>query len=111
VESLSLRASLLFGGDRRMEAANFLAEGFGVRLAIESRARGWERLSNLARTWQPSRLKGVQVGPESGTPFLTATQVYDVQPIPRKWLALSQTSNHAERFLKEGGLSSVARAP
>lgn len=115
VESLSLRASLLFGGDRRMEAANFLAEGFGVRLAIESKATGWERLSSVATTWQPSRLKGIQVGPDTGTPFLTATQVYDVRPVPRKWLALSQTSNYAERFLEEGTIvvscsGSVGRA-
>lgn len=50
-------------GDRRMEAENYLSYGYGVRLAIESRAKGWVRLSNLAHVWQPSRLKGIQVGP------------------------------------------------
>lgn len=115
VRSLSLRASFLFTGGRRMEAENYLAEGFRVRLSIEARAKGWERLASLAKTWQPPRLKGIQVGPENGTPFLTATQVYDVRPIARKWLALGHTSNHAQRFLEEGTIvvscsGSVGRA-
>ena len=84
VKSSSLRASLLSNGQRRMEAENFLASGFGTRLAIESKAAGWTRLVDVARTWQPSRLKGIQVSPEFGTPFLAATQVYGVRPITEK---------------------------
>jgi hypothetical protein len=38
VKSSSLPASLLFSGGRRMEAENFLASGFGTRLAIESKS-------------------------------------------------------------------------
>ena len=102
VKSSSLKASLLFTAGRRMEAENFLASGFGTRLTIESKAAGWTRLVNVSRTWQPSRLKGIQVSPEFGTPFLAATQVYDVRPVPRKWLSLNRTGDHAQRFVDEG---------
>jgi hypothetical protein len=102
VKSSSLRASLLFGGGRRMEAENFLANGFGTRLAIEAKSSGWSALSTVARTWQPSRLKGIQVSREFGAPFLAATQVFDVRPIPRKWLSLDRTEDHSERFVRAG---------
>ena len=115
VKSASLKASLFFNGDRRMEAENFLASGFATRLAIESRAVGWTRLQNVARTWQPSRLKGIQVNPEFGTPFLAATQVYDLRPLPRKWLSPNRTSDYANRFVSRGTIlltcsGSVGRA-
>lgn len=115
VKSSSLPASLLFNGGRRMEAENFLASGFGTRLAIESKSSGWRLLSEKARSWQPSRLKGIQVSAEDGTPFLAATQVFDVRPIPRKWLSLNRTADHAERFVKHGTIlvtcsGSVGRA-
>lgn len=115
VKSASLRASLLFDGGRRMEAENFLASGFGTRLSIESKSSGWCRLSEKARTWQPSRLKGIQVSADFGTPFLAATQVFDLRPVPRKWLSLNRTADHAERFVAEGTIlltcsGSVGRA-
>ena len=115
VDSTSLPASLLFSGDRRMEAENFLAPGFAVRHAITSRASGWTTLSEVARTWQPSRLKGIQVSPDHGTPFLAATQVFDMRPVPRKWLSLNRTNDHAQRFVHEGTIlltcsGSVGRA-
>jgi len=98
-----------------MEAESFLASGFGTRLAIESKASGWTQLVNVARTWQPSRLKGIQVDPKFGTSFLAATQVYDVRPVPRKWLSLDRTGDHAQRFVDEGTIlltcsGSVGRA-
>lgn len=85
-----------------MEAENFLASGFGIRLAIEAKAGGWSTLSTVARTWQPSRLKGIQVSQEYGTPFLAATQVFDVRPIPRKWLSLERTEDNSGRFVEAG---------
>jgi len=114
-QSISLSASLLFCGDRRMEAENFLAEGFAVRHRITSKPIGWSALSDAADIWQPSRLKGIQVAPEFGTPFLAATQVFDVRPIPRKWLSINRTEDHAQRFVKEGTIlltcsGSVGRA-
>ncbi len=46
---------------------------------------------SFAKVWQPGRLKGIQVEREQGIPFLTATQVFDIWPTPRKWLAPSKT--------------------
>ncbi len=102
LQSSSLRASLLFAGERRMEAENYLAKGFATSLAIQTKSSGHTRLSDVARTWQPSRLKGIQVSRQFGTPFLTATQVYDVRPVPRKWLSLDRTRNHTERLVSQG---------
>ena len=102
VRSASLKASLLFRAERRLEAATYLGEGHATRLAIESKPTGWIPLSTVARTWQPSRLKGIQIGREHGTPFLTATQVYDVRPTPRKWLSVEKTRDHRRRFVSSG---------
>lgn len=102
VQSSSLRASLLFNGERRLEAGAYLGEGYAPRLAIQSEDTGWSRLDKLARTWQPSRLKGIQIDRKFGTPFLTATQVFDVRPTPRKWLSIDKTPNSAQRFVDVG---------
>ncbi|MDP3092674.1 MAG: hypothetical protein Q8N04_18510 [Nitrospira sp.] len=85
-----------------MEAETYLSSGFGIRLAIEGKAKGWTRFSKLARVWMPGRLKGIQVSRDFGTPFLAATQAYDIRPIPRKWLALSRTADAANRFVQPG---------
>ncbi|MCA1977982.1 MAG: hypothetical protein LDL19_01970 [Thiobacillus sp.] len=111
----ALSAALIFGGDRRMEAENYLSGGYGIRLALEARKTGWMRLGELARVWQPSRLKGIQVSPEFGTPFLAATQVFDQRPVPRKFLSLDRTDSSAERFVSSGTIlvtcsGSVGRA-
>lgn len=53
----------------------------GNKLAIIiQQDKGWKRLSEMARSWQLSRLKGIQVNRTYGTPFLAATQVFDVRP-------------------------------
>lgn len=102
LKSASVPASLLFAGDRRMEAETYLSSGFGIRAAIEAQEGGWVPFGDLADVWMPGRLKGIQVGRDVGTPFLAATQVYDVRPIPRKWLALARTEDSASRFVKPG---------
>ena len=102
VRSSSLSASLLFKGERRFEAGAYLGEGYATRLAIQSNSSGWTRLDRIARTWQPSRLKGIQIDRKFGIPFLTATQVYDVRPSPRKWLSIDKTPGHAQRFVDSG---------
>ena len=111
----SVAAHVLFNGDRRMEGQTYLSSGYGIRTAIESKNAGWGPLAQLARSWQPGRLKGIQVSRKFGTPFLSATQVFDVRPIHRKWLAISKTSDAANRFLKPGTIvitrsGSVGRA-
>jgi hypothetical protein len=85
-----------------MEAETYLSSGFGIRVAIESKVGGWTRFGNLAKVWMPGRLKGIQVSGDYGTPFFAATQVYDVRPIPRKWLALEQTADSVNRFVRPG---------
>ncbi len=98
----ALSASLLMAGDRRMEAENYLAGGYGIRLAMEARKAGWTNMGKLAKVWQPLRLKGIQVSREFGTPFLAATQVFDLRPVPRKFLSLDRTNNAANRFVTPG---------
>jgi type I restriction enzyme, S subunit len=98
----SVAASTMMVGDRRFEADSYLATAFGIRTAIEGRATGWSRLGTLARVWQPSRLKGIQVSRDFGTPFLAATQVFDLRPTPRKWLSLDRTGDAENRFVKAG---------
>lgn len=111
----ALSASLIFGGDRRMEAENYLAGGYGIRLAMEARRAGWTCMGDLAQIWQPSRLKGILVSPEFGTPFLAATQVFDLRPVPRKFLALEKVKQSDNLFVSRGQIlvtrsGSVGRA-
>lgn len=104
-----------------MEAENYLASGYGIRLAMEARKTGWLPMGELANVWQPSRLKGIQVSPDYGAPFLAATQVFDQRPVPRKFLSLDRTDNSAERFVTNGmilvtcsgnvGRATLAHAP
>lgn len=98
----ALPASIVFGGDRRLEAENYLASGYGVRRSLEARTAGLSRLSTIARVWQPSRLKGIQVDPAHGTPFLAATQMFDLRPVPRKWLSLDRTVSASDRLVSAG---------
>ena len=98
----SMSAATLMAGDRRMEAENYLAGGYGIRLALEARQTGWVRFGEVAQIWQPNRLKGIQVSPQFGTPFLAATQVFDLRPVARKWLSLDRTGNAANRFVSSG---------
>ena len=76
-----------------MEAENFLSGGYGLRTAMSSLPRPAQGLSRVARIWQPSRLKGIQVSREHGTPFLASTQVFDLRPVPRKFLSLARTED------------------
>ena len=85
-----------------MEAENYLLSGYGTKLALEAVLRGRPKLGDFARVLQPSRLKGILVSPEFGTPFLAATQIFDVRPIPRKFLALERTDSAKERFSSPG---------
>lgn len=114
-KTASLPAHLLMQGSRRLEGDVYLTSGYGIRLALELQPAGWVPLGQLARVWQPGRLKGIQVGPTYGTPFLAATQVFDLRPVPRKFLALARTNDAANRFLEAGTIvvtcsGSVGRA-
>lgn len=102
LQSASVPASILFSGERRLEAETYLSTGFGIRAAIESKKAGWVRLGTIANVWMPGRLKGIQVSADFGTPFLAATQVFDTRPFPRKWLSLARTTDAANRFVAPG---------
>jgi len=85
-----------------MEAENYLSSGYGLRRTMIAKPSGWRKLGQVAHSWQPNRLKGIQVGREFGTPFLAATQVYDVRPVARKWLSIDRTEDANNRFVKSG---------
>jgi type I restriction enzyme, S subunit len=104
-----VRASVIAGGERRLEAEAYLSDGYGRRLAIEGHPVGWRRIGNLARVWQPGRLKGIVVSPDRGTPYLAAGQVFEARPTPRRFLALARTRN-AETLFVEAGTLLVSRS-
>lgn len=101
-EWAGLPSSAVWGGDRRLEAETYLKSGSGVRLALESVPRACARFGEHARVWAPGRLKGIQVSSDLGTPFLAASQLFDVRPVIRKWLALEKTNSANDRFVERG---------
>lgn len=110
VKWTSLASHLLWGGHRRLEAESYLASGFGLRRAIESRAAGWKRLKQLASISAPPRIKSVLVAPEFGAPYLNTSQVFAVQPQPRKWLSVEKTTKAESRFVANGDILVLASA-
>jgi hypothetical protein len=97
----ALPLSALRAGERRLDAENYLTDGYLFRLNL-ARLPGAQPLDQRADVWQPARLKGIQVAPEHGIPFLAATQVFDVRPAPRKWLAAERTPDLARRYVEPG---------
>jgi hypothetical protein len=98
-----------------MEAETYLSSGYGLRIAIESKSKGWVPFHQLAKVEQPGRLKGILVSPEYGQPFLAATQVFDVRPIPRKFLAVEKMDGAKACYVEDGTIlvtrsGSVGRA-
>lgn len=87
-----------------MEADGYLSSGFGIRAALERRAQWCRPLREYARVWQPGRLKGILVAPSYGTPFLAATQVFDVRPTPRKWLSVEQIDRPDDLRVNKGSI-------
>lgn len=92
---------LMLARERRLDGEAYLTDGFQYRYHIGS-LEHVETVKDLARVWQPSRLKGVRVSPTVGVPFLTATQVFDIRPVPRKWLSTSHTPDMETRYLTRG---------
>lgn len=97
-----IKLSQMASGERRMEADTYLSHGFGVKEAIQAKSSGWILFGDLANVYQPGRLKGVLVSPDYGTPFLTATQAFDIRPVPRKFLALQKMKTAKDCFVTEG---------
>ena len=104
-EYLCLPLSEIARGDRRLDAEVYLSPGFVIRRTIRQSGLKAPTLAELAtRIWQPSRLKGIQVGAQHGVPFVTATQVFDIWPKPRRWLAPRKTPQLADRYVEPGWL-------
>lgn len=102
VNAAAISAAVLGVGERRMEAASYLSSGYGLRLAFDRFGSRVTTVGRLAKVWQPSRLKGIQLDKASGIPFLAATQVFDLRPSPRKFLSLDRTEDSGERFIQDG---------
>jgi hypothetical protein len=100
-ECVSLPLSELAVGERRLDAETYLTGGYQLQLRLRSLPHV-TTVAELADVWQPSRLRGIKVAPHHGVPFLAATQVFDVQPVPRKWLAPARTPDVAQRYLQRG---------
>lgn len=96
-------------GDRRLEAENYLSSGYGIRISIESKTSGWTPFGRPARVTQPPRTKATLVSPEHGKPFFTATQVFNLRPIARKWLAVGRIA-HADQLVVKRGQILVTRS-
>jgi len=92
---------VLAQGDRRLEASTFLTDGYGLRQGLEALSSTLP-MSRIADVWQPLRLKGVQVDPGMGLPFLSAGQVFESQPRVRKWLAPAMVTHAETRYLDPG---------
>lgn len=96
--------------DRRMDAETYLSSGFGIRRAIERCPSGWVPLGDVARFWAPPRIKQVLVDPSEGVPYLNTSQVFEIRPSPRKWLAMEKTSKATSRLARQGTILVMASA-
>lgn len=91
-----------------MEAESYLTDGYGIRLALEAKPAGWVRFSEIAKASAPPRIKQVLVAPEHGVPYLNTSQVFDLRPRARKWLAMEKTTKAEERLVKQGTILVIA---
>lgn len=98
-----ISSRVLARNDRRLEASTFLTDGYGLRQGLEALA-STVPMSEIATVWQPPRLKGFQVDPGRGLPFLSAGQVFESQPRVRKWLAKALTPKADSRYLESSWL-------
>lgn len=106
----AVNVSQMSVADRRMEAETYLTSGFGIRLSIEKHEEGWEPFGQLARLWCPPRIKQIFVDPAHGVAYLNTSQVFDVRPFARKWLAGEKTSKPESRLAKQGTILVMASA-
>ena len=96
--------SEITSGTRRLDAEAYMSDGFVARNEIRRSGLRVRTLGELARIWKPfpGRMKAIRVAPEHGVPFLTATQVFDIWPTPRKWIARSKTAGIEDRYVSPG---------
>ena len=104
-----LSSTLLATGARRLEASAYLSDGYGLRQALGALDTGLVPLSAVANVNLPGRLKGIEVDKAVGTPFISASQVFESRPTPRKWLAIRKTPN-ADELVAPRGTILVSRS-
>lgn len=95
----SVPASQLWSGQRRLEGEAYLSPGYIIRRRLGRAQAIVTSVGRVAHVWMPGRMKGITVLPAHGVAFLTATQVFDVRPRPRKWLAPKVTDRLSECFV------------
>ena len=93
---------MFFGHDRRLEAETYLASGYGIRLSLEERKVGLKRIADLADVRQPPRLTGTVVSREFGMPYLAATQIFDMRPAARRYLAIDKIPDASALAVSRG---------
>src|SRR5437879_5640567 len=94
----AIPARELRSGERRMEGEAYLTGGYAIQRLIQESVVPSVPVARLADVSMPGRLKGIRVAREHGVPFLTATQVFDIRPVARKWLAPGRTAGLADRY-------------
>lgn len=109
VRFASLPAAGLGRGARRLDGETYLTGGYAVRCHIEAGRTPFLRLADLADVWMPGRLKAVPVAPGKGVPYLAASQMFDINPVPRKWLSVEHTGDLNALYV-DPGLILVARS-
>jgi type I restriction enzyme, S subunit len=97
-----LPVSAMISGQRRLESEAYLTGGYSVRVRIFNARVPHEDFSTWAEVRQPGRLRAITVPREHGLPFLAATQVFDIRPTPRKWLAPGRIPELEARYATPG---------
>ena len=100
VAHTSLPLSEIATGERRLEGERYLLGGYALRQQVKNVPS--TALVDFADVWQPGRLKGITVSSEHGVPYFTATQVFDIRPNTRKWLAPSHVDDIEKLYVEPG---------
>jgi hypothetical protein len=107
-ERFVLPASQLFGGRRRLEAAYHSPLVEAVLKRVRSRGLRTDQLSHVTeRVWWMNRFK--RVFGENGAPYMSADELFSLNPIISKRVMLEQADN-ADDFVVRAGWIMMARS-
>ena len=96
--------SILSTGARRLEAATYLTDGFGLRQRIEAASGTSVPVGALADAWLPPRLKSFVVPSGRGLPFMQAGQAFEARPRVSYWISAAMIRDAESRMLKKDWL-------
>ncbi len=97
-------SSLLRSGQRRVEAATYLTDGFGLRQRIESVAAASVPFATVADAWLPPRLKSYVVPRGRGLPFMQSGQAFEARPRVSYWISAAMIRDAQSRMLEKDWL-------